>query len=92
MVDEQALADAVNQGVIAGAGVDVYGTEPAVLDNPVFAAPRILCTPPSCGPDPDSWPDAARRGRLLCRVPGEGMAGVANRRCGRKNLDRTPVI
>lgn len=35
VVDEQALADAVNQGVIAGAGVDVYGTEPAVLDNPV---------------------------------------------------------
>ena len=55
VVDEQALADAVNQGVIAGAGVDVYGTEPAVLDNPVFTAPRILCTPHSAALTPDSW-------------------------------------
>lgn len=80
VVDEQALADAVNQGVIAGAGVDVYGTEPAVLDNPVFTAPRILCTPHSAALTPDSW------ARMACGVvegcyavcQGKEWPGVAN--------------
>ena len=80
VVDEQALADAVNQGVIAGAGVDVYGTEPAVLDNPVFTAPRILCTPHSAALTPDSWARMARGAVEGCYAvcQGKEWPGVAN--------------
>lgn len=50
VVDEQALADAVQQGVIAGAAVDVYSTEPATEDNPLIKAAlggciNLLLTP-----------------------------------------------
>lgn len=80
VVDEQALADAVNQGVIAGAGVDVYGTEPAVLDNPVFTAPRILCTPHSAALPPDSWARMACGAVEGCYAvcQGKEWPGVAN--------------
>ena len=44
-VDSQALADAVNRGIIAGAAVDVFDPEPATPDNPLFSAPDILCSP-----------------------------------------------
>lgn len=47
VVNEKDLAYAVNQGIIAGAAVDVYSTEPAKPDNPVFSAERIICTPHS---------------------------------------------
>ena len=80
VVDEQALADAVNQGVIAGAGVDVYGTEPAVLDNPVFTVPRILCTPHSAALTPDSWARMACGAVEGCYAvcQGKEWPGVAN--------------
>ena len=80
VVDEQALADAVNQGVIAGAGVDVYSTEPARRDNPVFTAPGIICTPHSAALTPESWArmscGAVEGCYAVCR--GEKWQGVAN--------------
>jgi phosphoglycerate dehydrogenase-like enzyme len=45
LVDEGALAAALRNGLIAGAGIDVYGTEPIPLDHPLLAAPRTLLTP-----------------------------------------------
>lgn len=71
VVDEQALADAVNQGVIAGAGVDVYSEEPARLDNPVFSAPNILCTPHTAALTPEGW------NRMACYAV-EGCLAVLN--------------
>lgn len=37
IVDEKALADALNQGKIAGAGIDVYSTEPIAADHPYYS-------------------------------------------------------
>ena len=45
IIDEQALADALKAGMIAGAGIDVFTVEPAVADNPLLTAPNIVLTP-----------------------------------------------
>lgn len=47
IVNEHDLAEALNNGVIAGAAVDVYSEEPARMDNPVFTAKNLICTPHS---------------------------------------------
>ncbi|MFR5602038.1 MAG: 2-hydroxyacid dehydrogenase [Lachnospiraceae bacterium] len=46
VVDSQALADALNQGVIAGAGIDVFEMEPPVpTDHPLFGTKNLIATP-----------------------------------------------
>jgi D-3-phosphoglycerate dehydrogenase len=43
--DEQALADALNSGKIAGAAVDVYVEEPPGKDHPLLNAKNIILSP-----------------------------------------------
>lgn len=45
VVDEAALAVALNQGEIAGAGIDVFSTEPVAMENPLFQAKNTILTP-----------------------------------------------
>ena len=46
VVNEQALADALKSGIIAGAATDVYGTEPPLKqDNPLFSVPNLIMLP-----------------------------------------------
>lgn len=45
IVEEQALADALKAGTIAGAGIDVFSIEPAPADHPLRGAPNIVLTP-----------------------------------------------
>lgn len=45
LVDEAALAQALTNGKLAGAGLDVYETEPVTKDNPLFAIPNTALTP-----------------------------------------------
>jgi D-3-phosphoglycerate dehydrogenase len=43
--DEQALADALNRGKVAGAAVDVYVEEPPSKDHPLLNAKNIILSP-----------------------------------------------
>ena len=44
LVDEQALADLITEGHIAGAAFDVFKEEPAT-ENPLFNLPNVVVTP-----------------------------------------------
>lgn len=43
--DEKALYEALRDGTIAGAGLDVYNPEPIKMDSPLFKLPNIYLTP-----------------------------------------------
>ena len=45
VVDEAALAKALDEGRIAGAALDVYEEEPLAADSPLRSAPNLVLTP-----------------------------------------------
>jgi glycerate dehydrogenase len=59
LVVEADLADALRQGVLAGAAVDVVSREPIHVDNPLLGAPNCLITPHM------AWTSLAARKRLM---------------------------
>ena len=59
LLDERAVADALNGGQIAGAGLDVLSIEPPKADNPLLAAKNCIITPHI------AWATRAARSRLM---------------------------
>ena len=59
LIHEQALAEALNAGRIAGAGLDVLAAEPPPADHPLLRATNCLITPHL------AWATRAARLRLM---------------------------
>ena len=59
LIDEAALAQALDAGRIAGAGLDVLSTEPPAADNPLLTARNCIVTPHL------AWATRAARSRLM---------------------------
>lgn len=49
IVDEEALADTLRAGRLAGAGLDVTGREPLPAESPLWDVPNLLITPHTSG-------------------------------------------
>jgi len=62
LVDDDALAEALDSGAIAGAGLDVLTTEPPSPDNPLLGAKNCYITPHI------AWATHAARSRLMNAV------------------------
>ena len=62
VIDEAALADALNNGRLAGAAVDVLSTEPPAPDNPLLHAKNCIVTPHT------AWAAKETRERLVLEV------------------------
>lgn len=72
IVDENDLADAISKGIIAGAGIDVFSTEPLPDSHPLLhtAHPERLCFTPHIG-----WASKEALDRLVLGIAGNVKAG-----------------
>jgi len=68
LIDEHGLAEALNQGVIAGAALDVVSQEPIRPDNPLLKARNCILTPHL------AWATEAARKRLIAETAGNVAA------------------
>jgi phosphoglycerate dehydrogenase-like enzyme len=53
IMDEDALMEALEQGLIGGAGLDVTPQEPLPDDHPLWSMPNVIVTPHTAGGSPD---------------------------------------
>jgi D-3-phosphoglycerate dehydrogenase len=79
--DEAVVAQALKDGKIAGAAIDVYETEPPAADNPLLSAPNTVLTPHLGRPHGRSPAASRRRGlRAGHRRPRRSLRSLRRQR------------
>jgi len=84
VVDEEALAEFLKEGKIAGAGLDVFGTRRPPQDSELWDMENVIMTPHMAGSSPEVQ---ERRTALYCEnihrfVAGEPMINVVDKKAG----------
>jgi D-3-phosphoglycerate dehydrogenase len=92
-VDEAALIEALREGWIAGAGLDVMEEEPPRPDNPLLTMPNVLWTPHTAGYSLDAQADNAAQttDEVLRVLGGEPPRALVNREVLASARLRMPV-
>lgn len=81
VVDESALVQALREGRIAGAALDVQVDEPLSAEDPLFAAPNLILTPHCAGYSEESFVELKRLAceAACCVLEGRWPRWVVNR-------------
>jgi D-3-phosphoglycerate dehydrogenase len=72
IVDDDALATAIEEGSLAGAGLDVFPEEPPAREHPLRDHPRVLATPHVAWYSEEANDD---RRRTVAGIVGDALAG-----------------
>ncbi len=80
IVDEDALAEALRKGAIAGAALDVFAQEPLPANHPLYDVPNLLLTPHSAALTAEAMERMARTMAtdMLAVLRGDHPRFVAN--------------
>lgn len=87
VVDEQALAVALTDGKLRGAGLDVFEVEPLPDGSPLWGLPNVVITPHSAGNTPRYGERLARIFRTNLHVHTGGDGSWINRVVDGRRLD-----
>jgi D-3-phosphoglycerate dehydrogenase len=55
IVDEKALVEALRDGTIGGAALDVFEDEPLPLDSPLLRLDNVMLSPHNSNSSPAAW-------------------------------------
>ncbi|MEA5082693.1 MAG: hydroxyacid dehydrogenase [Lachnospiraceae bacterium] len=80
IINERDLVHALNSGIIAGAGIDVFVEEPPYTDHILFTAQNIICSPHSAAQTREAVINMATQCAQGCSavMQGEKWTNVAN--------------
>jgi phosphoglycerate dehydrogenase-like enzyme len=84
LIDEPALIEALQQGKIRGAGLDVFAQEPLPESSPLWDLPNVLVTPHNAGANPhyNSRITELFRANLARYLNGEPLTNLVQRERG----------
>ncbi len=79
VVDQEALAEALRDGQLAGAGVDVFPVEPCT-QSPLFGLPNVIVTPHTAGSSAEALEAVGRviATSTLAALRGEAVPNAVN--------------
>lgn len=84
IVDEGALVDALRAGLLRGAGLDVFATEPLPPASPMWDLPNVLITPHISATTPQFWLREVEliRENVARYLAGRALRNVVDRKLG----------